>query len=334
MCSRNNHGGQDNPWLEINNWSIVDYKTIISTEVINQVESIFFCGNFGDPCMNKDLLEMCEYTRLINPNVNIRIHTNGGIQNEEWWTKLAEVLGENSTVIFAIDGLDDTNHLYRIGVNYNKLMKNVKSFITAGGNASWAFIEFKHNQHQKNECESLSKTLGFRTFSHKQSSRFLLDTAKFPVLDKDGNTIYNLEPSTENKIIFIDKKIVNDYKKIVANSLIKCRAKENAEVYIDAFGHLFPCCFMGLTPYNYFDPDSEISHIKQEMLDEHKNYIRDMGGTNAVDCKRQSIKNIIDSVPYQNIWDKYWVKEKIIVCAKTCGVNKFSNPADQFISDN
>ena len=332
MCSRNIHGGLDNPWLPISNWTLEQYKNVFTAEVLNQVDSIFFCGNYGDPCMNKDLLEMCRYSRITSPKLNIRIHTNGGIQNETWWTILAEVLGENSTVVFAIDGLEDTNHIYRIGVNYSKLMKNVRAFISAGGKADWAFIEFKHNQHQKETCKKLSEEMGFRFFSHKQSNRFI-DSENFPVYDKSGKTIYHLEPSTENKIVFIDRKVIENYKKIVQESKIDCFAKNNFEVYIDAFGHLFPCCFIGLIPYNYFENNTSVSHIRKEMLDQYHAYVNDFGGIDNINCNKKPIREIIDSESYQLLWDKYWGKEKLIVCARSCGVNDISKPVDQFINE-
>ena len=332
MCSRNIHGGLDNPWLPINNWTLEDYKNIITPEVLNQIESIFFCGNYGDPCMNKDLIDMCRYTREIKPNLTIRIHTNGGIQNESWWTELANVLQGPHTVVFAIDGLEDTNHLYRIGVNYQRLMKNVKAFISNNGNADWAFIEFKHNEHQRQQCEQLSKDMGFKLFSYKQSNRFLLDTTKYPVYDKLGETIYHLEPPTENKIVFIDRKVIDNYKQIVNDSKIDCYAQHNKEVYIDAFGHLFPCCFIALTPYNYYDNSTEVFHIRKEVMDQYHSYLEHFNGIDNIDCHKNSIKDIVDSTNYQTAWDKFWYTHKLIVCARSCGVNDISKPMDQFLN--
>mgnify|MGYP000657292039 CR=1 FL=1 len=66
--------------------------------------------------------------------------------NEEFWKKLASY--DRVRVLFGIDGLNDTNHLYRINVNWDALMRNVKSYISNGGTASWQFIVFDHNQHQ------------------------------------------------------------------------------------------------------------------------------------------------------------------------------------------
>ena len=73
---------------------------------------------------------------------------------------------------FAIDGLEDTNHLYRRNVRWSKLMENIKAFTDAGGEATWAMLIFKHNESQIENCRSLSCTLGFRSFGIQQSARW------------------------------------------------------------------------------------------------------------------------------------------------------------------
>lgn len=329
MCSRNHHGGQDNPLIKINNWTLDHYKHTINDEVLNQIESIFFCGNFGDPLLNNDLIEMIEYTVSIKPEIEIRIHTNGSLRNNTWWNRLAKALPKRHLLVFALDGLSETHSLYRIGTDYHQILRNATAFIQAGGNAEWCFIRFKHNEHEVDTAKNIAMDLGFKSFTMKDSSRFLLESS-FPVLDKAGNVVNKLEPAGESKIVFIKKKDIDDYKSIVENSTIECYALQNKEVYIDAFGRLFPCCWLASAPYNYDDPKSEILSVKQEMLKQYYSLIEDLGGIDNVDTSNRSIKDIIDSEEYQTVWDKYWHTEKLITCARTCGVNKLSKPIDQF----
>lgn len=333
MCSRNIHGGLENPNLKIQDWSLEDFKKIINQDVLDQVLELYFCGNYGDPVINKNLKEMCHYVAN-NSNVNVKIHTNGGIQNEQWWADLPKHLPKDHLVIFGIDGLEDTNHLYRIGVNFNKVINNAKAFIENGGKASWAFIEFKHNEHQLLAAEQMSKDLGFESFTYKQSYRFV-STTSYPVYDKNGKTIYMIEPPTNNKIVFIKKSNIENYKSIVEQSKIECIVKENKEVYIDAHKRLFPCCFIGMQPYVHISKDDPmIFAIRNEILEQHNKYTEHFGGLENLDCTVNSIKDIINSDTYQTIWDELWNNpNKMIVCAKTCGKNKFSKSQDQFIKD-
>jgi len=330
MCSRNHHGGMDNPLLTINNWTLEQFKNTINLEVLRTINSIFFCGNFGDPLLNNDLLEMCRYVTSKVPDIEIRIHTNGSIKNTEWWANLAKVLPKRHSVIFGIDGLKDTNHIYRAGTSFKKIMDNAAAFINAGGFADWTYIVFKHNEHQVEEAQALAKEMRFGLFTRKNSSRFLLDES-FPVYDKEGNTVSTLQPSTESKIVFVDRKIIQNYKQVIADSEIDCYAIKNKEIYIDAFGKLFPCCFLASTPYNYTEPTSELLHVKQDMLRQYNNLIADLGGEDAIDTRKHSIRSIINSYEYQTVWDKHWTEDKLITCGRTCGTNKMSKPIDQFI---
>jgi MoaA/NifB/PqqE/SkfB family radical SAM enzyme len=329
MCSRNIHGGIDNPLIKVSNWTLEQYKNSINSEVLIQVESLYFCGNFGDPLLNNDLLDMIKYTNETNPNVSIRVHTNGSLRNTQWWQELARSMPTNHIVIFALDGLEDTHSLYRIGTDFNQILKNAKAFIDAGGNAEWAFIRFKHNQHQVEDARKLAIDLGFKNFVMKDSSRFLVDN-KFPVLDKNGSTVYNLEPSTESKIVFIQKKDIENYKKIVENSSIDCFAQTNKEVYLDSNGYLFPCCWIASTPYNYIDDNTDAAVVRHEIARQYELLINDLGGIDKLDITKHSIKDIINSTEYQTVWGKYWNEEKLITCVRSCGVNNLSKPVDQF----
>jgi sulfatase maturation enzyme AslB (radical SAM superfamily) len=68
-------------------------------------------------------------------------------------------------VRFALDGLKDTHSLYRMGSDYDTVVKNMKTFIDAGGRATWKFIVFKHNEHQVDEASKLARELGCVTFT-------------------------------------------------------------------------------------------------------------------------------------------------------------------------
>ena len=66
MCTRNIHGGIENPLIKTESWTLDRYKSIINKEVLTQISAIYFCGNYGDPLLNNHLLEMVDYTRQMN----------------------------------------------------------------------------------------------------------------------------------------------------------------------------------------------------------------------------------------------------------------------------
>ena len=333
MCIRNIHGGVENPLINLTDWSLDDYTKVISKEVINQIRMINFCGNYGDPLLNNNLLEMISYTVRITPTIQVIIHTNGSLRTISWWKELARTLPKNHNLVFAIDGLEDTNHIYRIGTNYKKIIENAKAFIDAGGVAEWAFIRFKHNQHQVDDARQIAKTLGFKQFVMKDSSRFLIDK-EFPVYDKDRNIKYYIEPSTDSNIKIIDKSIIDNYKIILDKTKIDCYALHLKEIYVTAQGNVFPCCWLGLIPYNSSNERSELALIKEEILNQYSHLVDSLGSLVALSGFNNSLKSIIESDAYQTVWHDYWNKNKLITCARTCGSipEIFSSPNDQYTS--
>ena len=327
MCSRNIHGGLENPLIKNQDWTISDFKHILNNEVLQQLKGFYFCGNFGDPIINNDLIEMCQHSTDVNPNLYIRIHTNGGARSIDWWKRLAKALPPAHNVIFAIDGLADTHSLYRVGTDFNKVLENAKAFIQAGGTAEWAFIKFKHNEHQQTAAEALAKTHGFARFTYKDSARFVA-TEQFPVYDADGNTTRYLEPPTGSKINLITQDVIDNYKDIVAASEIDCYVTQTKEIYIDAYKKIMPCCFLASIPYNHAAANDATKTIRLEIEQQYSNLINDLENTNALE---NTIQSVIDSDAWQKVWHKYWGAEKLITCARTCGVNKLSKPKDQFI---
>ncbi len=327
MCSRNIHGGLENPLIKNQDWTITDFKQILTTEVLQQLKGFYLCGNFGDPIINNDLIDMCRYSTDVNPNLYIRIHTNGGARNKQWWKDLANALPPEHNVIFAIDGLADTHSLYRVGTDFNKVLENAKAFINAGGTAEWAFIKFKHNEHQLLAAEALAKEHGFARFTYKDSARFVA-TEQFPVYDAAGNTTRYLEPPTGSKINLITQDVIDNYKDIVDASEIDCYVTQTKEIYIDAYKKIMPCCFLASIPYNYAAANDATKTIRLEIEQQYADLINDLGNTNALE---NTVQSVIDSDAWQTVWEKYWGKEKLITCARTCGVNKLSKPKDQFI---
>jgi len=176
MCARNLNGGDVNPYLSNRELSLSDVQHIFPVDFVQQLKRIYMCGNYGDPAVARDTLEAFTYFRQHNPDLFLSMHTNGSMKKPEWWAELARVIGRKGYVVFGLDGLEDTNHLYRQGTVWPNIMRNVEAFIKAGGRARWDFIVFAHNEHQVEEAEELSKQMGFEKFQYKKSARFFSNT--------------------------------------------------------------------------------------------------------------------------------------------------------------
>ncbi len=119
MCDRNINGGADNPNLGLHELKLADVQNILPPKFVKQLNKIYLCGNFGDPIIATDTLEVFQYLREQNKELTLGMNTNAGAQKPDWWKELAKSLGENHYVKFSFDGLGDTNHMYRQGVNWD-----------------------------------------------------------------------------------------------------------------------------------------------------------------------------------------------------------------------
>ena len=333
MCARNHHGGIENPLVKVSDIDHLLFKQIISEQTISQLTSITLCGNLGDPLLNNDLILIVEYIVQSNPKCRIDIHTNGSLRNTRWWEQLAHALPDNSLVQFGIDGLEDTHALYRVGTDFNMIIKNASAFIKAGGKARWNFITFKHNEHQLEQARELSKELGFESFQEKQTSRFI-GKEYFEVYDKQGNITHKLEQPGEQKLIFIDRKTVENYKEVFKTAIIDCEVERTKSIYVDAQGYLWPCCFVGAVPYIHTKPEQLVHNYQQDSFTTFQQVMARFGGMQYFNLRNHSIQEIIDSEAWQTVWDETFKDNSLRVCTRTCG--KFPTPTvsqcrDQFL---
>ena len=253
MCPRNINGGIENPSLKLGDWTLEDFTTIFHPGIVSKVIEFIFCGSFGDPALNDNLIDMCSYIKQHNPTANVIIHTNGSLRKESWWQELAQALPENHEVLFAIDGIDQQTHAtYRSGTVLTKVMGSATAFITAGGSATWSFLRFKHNQDQLEVARAVAKKLGFKKFNLKDTRRFT--GPDFKVLDSDGGVSHYLKPTTENVIHFVNRQTIESTQDEWSTCKdIYCYAQDIKSIYIDANLNLVPCCIIGSFLYTNYD---------------------------------------------------------------------------------
>jgi len=323
MCLRNIHGGIENPSLIPNDWTLDQFKKIFNSEVLDQIKNVIFCGDFGDPILNNDLIDMCQYVKE-NSTAGIQIHTNGSARNLSWWKELAAAMPTNHIIEFALDGLADTHALYRIGTDYHKIIQNAKAFMDAGGKARWMYIKFKHNEHQVDEARSVANELGFESFLVKTSKRF---GKKFPVLDKTGNVTHYIEQPISSNIKPVEFVDLKDYKQWQID--VSCFALESKELYIDANGYLMPCCIIGSFLYANYDTmlyekynlldSTSITGLAREVQLEVFDLIEEFGGFGKLDANIHGIKQIMQQRIWQELVQKKWKERSLSPCKILCG---------------
>jgi MoaA/NifB/PqqE/SkfB family radical SAM enzyme len=314
MCPRNIQGGLKNPLLKFNDWTLVDFVRVFTPVVLKQIRLLTFCGNFGEPILNNDLIAMCDFVTTNAPHIDIRIHTNGSARHLDWWKELAIKLPRKHEVIFALDGLSDTHSIYRIGTSFEKIIENAKAFIAAGGIANWHFIRFKHNEHQVEEAYNMAIELGFKLFEVKNSRRFMEE--KFEVLDKTGKMIYHIEQPTDSNIKVIDMKAMEKHM-ASDDTDIGCYVLNDKDIYIDAHFAVTPCCFIN----SFWSLPYPKDHLGNAVKEDALALIDELGGSTAINAKITGLDKIIDSNIWQTIWADKWKTGSCLTCKALCSKN-------------
>jgi MoaA/NifB/PqqE/SkfB family radical SAM enzyme len=256
MCSRT---GNDQILSNQGEVSYDQFVQYFPEDFVKGLKKFKFCGNYGDPAIAKDLVKIHEYLFTLNPSIEFILSTNGGIRGEKFWQSLAKYYPADgiSHVQFHIDGLEDTNHIYRVGVKWSRLIRNVKAFNDAGGKSGWFFIPFFHNEHQIEKAEELSKELGCQEFVIKVSARF--KEGNKPFMHSNGK----LYPPTSDRFRF---------EKFQKEGKLQCVAELRKEIYVDAWSRLWPCCWTASAYHKNMSwpmwKDPSINSLKEKSIEE------------------------------------------------------------------
>jgi MoaA/NifB/PqqE/SkfB family radical SAM enzyme len=250
MCARNIYGEKLNPYIKLKSLPVTWFHDNIKPSQIKNLNKIFFCGNVGDPASAPELIEIIKYFKKHNDKITIGLNTNGGLKTTEWWTRLGHTLqGHLDYCVFSIDGLEDTNHVYRRNVRWTKIMENVQSFIATGASAHWDMLVFEHNKHQVEEAKELADHMGFTWFRTKETDRWDTYTQDL-----------GIQPA-------------NDYQPASYGRNISCEKDRDNSVFLDYTGKYWPCCHMAEAYLSKigFELHSDIrEHDNNELLREYK----------------------------------------------------------------
>ena len=300
-----------------------------------------FNGQVGESSLCEDFHEICEYVQKSNSNLEyFSLTTNGGTHNPEWWYKVGSIMKQMrwGEVTFAIDGLADTHSMYRVNVDWHKVVENAKAYIAGGGRAHWRMLTFKHNEHQVDECERLSKEWGFSRFSIRPTAGF--NSKRFFKYKYKGEE-YILEPPSdvENVMRVAEPVTPTD---IVCYGVADTNNEYGGFVNrltIDTRGVIHPCCFYACEcrkVYHKFyetgDPNCEPVGATDLTLaigtgrrtnmykNSVSNLIEAQGGIKSICLYYNSFHKIMNSPLYTHTIEESWNKAKHGDDYSVCGL--------------
>lgn len=346
-CSRNLAGGPVTPNLELTELTLDDIKSFFPEKFVKNIIGINFCGNVGDPGMAVDLLPILEHFQAHgSKEIAQHVRTNGGMRKPDFWRDVGKFFASiprNSSnhaflhpaVVWSVDGLEDTNHLYRKGVRWDRLFANMEAYASTGAFGIWEFLVFEHNQHQVEQAERMAEKLGFKFLPKNPLGFGEYQPGKqqgMKVYDKDGYYEYSIYPVNFDgvrdkfpegykvdfeKAMIENVPVLNDFSKNLGRtSGIRCKSLEQyaQEIYISATGHLLPCCFLGGV-FGQFNSTYSRWQFNQA--------VKNMG-VDKIDLRKNSIYEILMGPHFNKLFTDGWAAKtvedgRLLFCVETCG---------------
>ncbi|CAB3804572.1 radical SAM protein [Paraburkholderia fynbosensis] len=328
QCPRNYADGRIAELLPITELDLCFFKSNIPDVLLQTIKSWNFCGNYGDPAAAVECLEILEFVRTCSATTQLVMHSNGSLRSESWWRSLAAT---GVHVYFGIDGMEDTHSRYRRNTSWEKVIRNARAFIEAGGEATWQFIPFKHNEHQVDGCRDLAKQLGFKGFAVRRSNRFQSPAGEalsgVLVPSKDHRNGYLLEPPSReaHKTPLMKSDSAPQYRAMLNTACVRCKAAMGAEFYLAATGHVFPCCYLG---HIYFKGATSCYSRELPRL------IREHGlDLDALSLREHDFFEVIEGPVFSEIIPGTWAPgagNALLTCRRICGVESLAYEPEVF----
>jgi len=241
-CSRNKNGHGLADGLVIEDLKTERFESVL--RMFPALETVDFCGTFGDAVAAYNIKSLVELAKQHSKKIVIR--TNGSLRDMVWWTQFAHLLkSPEHEVWFCLDGLADTHHIYRQGTDFDKIIKNAKTFIAAGGTAVWQFIPWAHNEHQIKDCIKLSQELKFKRFELVKSVRSNFQAQHYVTGEPVEINTWSMNQRM-NPLTFVKNRVDPD----------NCMHLRLPSMYLNADGRLNVCCY-----FNTAHADSEVDNL-------------------------------------------------------------------------
>jgi MoaA/NifB/PqqE/SkfB family radical SAM enzyme len=319
MCGRTDPNGcRPNAKVGKIELSLSDIRRQFTPDFCRRVEEVQLGGGLGDALAASECLEICDY--LTEQGVRLVVSTNGSLRSVAWWRAFGRVMRRNGSHLeLHVDGLADTNPLYRVNTDFAKIMDNAAAYIAEGAVADWYYILFRHNEHQVEEARDLAMAMGFRDF-------VLIDTIRFGTANRfdyvlpDG-TVRALEPSTRRAADFSAELRTASgdaaaeaakppppappgsasARAVAGIAGVRCKAQVFNRPYITADGQVSACCW--------------IEHSAEEAG------LQAAAGRSAADFNIRSrpLDEILADEPFAGLYEASWHAGSTTICTRKCG---------------
>jgi len=358
-CVRNYNGAETRPGLQLQHFDLELFRRIAAEDTKGwYIRQMSWNGNWGDPLMHPDIIEMVNIWTTYHPETNIAIATNGAIRSTKFWGEFAKALKNASfhKVDFAMDGMADTHKLYRRKTSHAKLSENIKAFTDAGGHGVIYMTMFEHNKHQIAEVREHARSLGVRMFKARGSftgdrvmevqgmneanTKFLPageadytmkawypndGQDRFTENDKqiDQEAVYfeeNDKPISGQRDAAFYSRFNNKFEELMKDHIAvsKCPWQKEGEVQLDPWGVVWPCCHTSL--YGGDGVMQDAINWDKELAPGYKDIANEIMKT--CDLHNRPLKEILNNEFFDKTLNKVIIDAEWQVCRNNCGICK------------
>lgn len=314
QCARTDPSGcLPKSWLKQKAMSLAEFQRFSPAELLQDIDSAYFCGNFGDPAVAPEMLDILAWCWEVNPDLRLQLFSNCSVRSVDWWRELGALTKDRAfQLIAAIDGASqDTNRRYRVRTDFDRIMTNISAFIAEGGKAEWRMLVFRHNEHEVKIAEEMAAERGFVKFRAYPSNRFG-GAREMSYSHKDEP--FTLEPPTAK----LPPKSATTHsldgqKPQQTEVVIECEALRTSEAFVDFLGYLTPCCHIGRRLYMrdqgaFKDKDDWMSDVF-DTFDPKRLHV----GHAGLSAARAANAAFIDHLRPR------WQDKQPLVCRNVCG---------------
>lgn len=301
--------GKVKDWLNMDELSLEDIKTILPPNQLKYIEFISLCGTYGDVMVAKDVKEIIEYFYECNPKMLVSIATNGSMFDNTWWYDLARrTKGKRIKYIFGIDGVTPEQHArYRVGTNLDKIFEHASIVKMYGASIEWQYLVFDYNQQDIPLAEKMATEKHFDRFFTLYTNRDV------------PNDDHVIPEGTQSNM----KEQDNSYEDSV--NYVSCIFKKNDRVHINSLGYVLPCCYLDHEFMMWLHREDILSGRAIEFKPEDQEYIRaDVEffvkyGDDIFDGKKHTLQGVVNHKWWDELQERIRFKP-LNKCRKICGI--------------
>jgi MoaA/NifB/PqqE/SkfB family radical SAM enzyme len=287
----------DNDWVKANladiSLEVLEHTFPLSRKKSFEGLRVNLCGTYGDCIYHRRFHEVLAY--LKKAGIGVSLETNGSHRKMDWWRKTCEILTDDDMITFSVDGLADTNHIYRVNARWKDIEQAMR-YCAKRVAVDWKFIVFRHNEHQLDEARLLAEDIGIRRLGFKKSGRFGEDDPMTP-LNNDYVGVVTRNRREIDKVLRRNAGAQD----LDRNVKIAPKCRFGKDLSISAHGYFYPC--------STAEPGGPSGWFHDNL--EH------------FDLRRHSIEEVFASDKWREL-EASWKRASTapLACRQYCGVHK------------